>query len=483
MIDHVLDWWSKRAPINRRAFGFAGTGVVTIRNRPMTHILSKRRTVLLLIFTPFLLLSACKTGGETQAPDLTAGSPADSQTTGVISAEGDVAFGPGDFILAEPAAGLSDLSSYTATLSLSFAGTEAGESSQWSKTYVMLASQEPLARWLTTESSGDLPDLDAVFMAEADGAAYERLGENACTAIVIEQGNSLGERLEPAGFLTGVIGAEEAGSETVNDTAANHYTFDQRALGQSGLAESTGEMWVASEGGYIVRYLVTTQGDATYFGEGIEGTLTWDYELTEVNGTINIDLPADCPAGMVDAPLLPDASNVLNVPSVLAYETASSPADVAAFYQEEIPGLGWTLVEEPNITDTVTSLDFTRGEEALTVLSSAGDGGTKVHILLDRSSGLAVTVDPPVTATGETPLLPDATNVVNAAGLLSYQTASTPEEATTFYKDQLPALGWTLVGETNMGSGISITFTMSEKTMSILIAAVGSSTYITITTG
>ena len=72
---------------------------------------------------------------------------------------------------------------------------------------------------------------------------------NACTASVIEQGASLSEIWEPAGFLTGVIGADEAGSETVNGAAAQHYTFDERVLGQSGVAKSTGEMWVASDGG------------------------------------------------------------------------------------------------------------------------------------------------------------------------------------------------------------------------------------------
>ena len=61
-------------------------------------------------------------------------------------------------------------------------------------------------------------------MAEADGTAYTWRAENDCTATLSEAGASLSDRLEPAGFLNGVIGADEAGSETVNDVAANHYT-------------------------------------------------------------------------------------------------------------------------------------------------------------------------------------------------------------------------------------------------------------------
>ena len=55
----------------------------------------------------------------------------------------------------------------------------------------------------------------AVFMAETDGASYERHGEGACTANVVVAGDSLAERFEPAGFLTGLMGADAAGSAGV----------------------------------------------------------------------------------------------------------------------------------------------------------------------------------------------------------------------------------------------------------------------------
>ena len=339
-----------------------------------------------------MVLSACKSATEapvqesqTLESQIPEAQTSEVHTPEVLTVQGEVAFGPGDFILPEPAAGLPALSSYKATLNLSFEGMEAGRPNQWSKTYVMLTAQEHPARWLTIQSSGDLPDLDAVFMAEADEAAYEQRGENACNATMIDPGNSLAEWWEPAGFLTGVIGAEGAGAETVNDVAASHYTFDERALGLLGLAQSTGEMWIASDGGYIVKYLVTTQGDADYFGEGIEGTLTWDYELTDVNQPVTITLPDDCPAGMVNAPSLPDATNVLNMPGILAYDTASSLADAAAFYQEQIPNLGWALMGQPTIRETDALMEFTQGDQILTVLITTDTGATTIKILLGKA--------------------------------------------------------------------------------------------------
>lgn len=345
----------------------------------MTHLLSRRRAILLMMLIPLLVSLACITilGNDSQA---------DSQASDdELIVQTDMVFGPGDFILPETKAGLSELSSYKATLVMSFEGTREGSRQQWSKTYAMLVSTDPEARQLTIEATGDNPDPISVFMAEADGAAYELQGENACSANVIEPENSLAENWELAGFLAGVHGAERAGNETVNNVAADHYTFDERALGQLDIAKSTGEIWVASNGGYLVKYVLTTTGNADYFGDGTEGTLTWDYELIDVNQPITLELPADCPAGMVNAPQLPDASDVLNMPSVLSYNTSTSLTEAAAFYQQQIPTLGWGAQGEPAITDTSAKLTFTQGDKTMTILISAGEANTEVSILVSKT--------------------------------------------------------------------------------------------------
>jgi len=329
-------------------------------------VMSRRGTMLLLVLMPVLVSLACVTltGG---------GSPA------------EVVFGSGPFTFPDATTGLLDLSSYKATLVLSFEGTRDGQTQQWSRTYVMLTTKEPAARLLTIDKTGDASNPDPVFIAEMDGAAYERRGENNCIANAIDQGNLPAEQLEPASFLTGVIGAEEAGSDTINEIAVDHYTFDERALGQSGVTQSTGEMWVASEGGYLVKYLLTTKGDADHFGEGIEGALTSTYELTDVNQPITFKLPDDCPAGLVDAPLLPDASEVLNVPGMLKYDTATSLADASAFYQEQLSDLGWRLIGEPAITETTVWMDLAQGNQIMSVMISTDGAGTKVNIVLGKA--------------------------------------------------------------------------------------------------
>ena len=337
----------------------------------MKHF-TKINPLIAFLLVPALISLACNT--LTRPPASNA--PPES-----ITIETDITFGSGDLVIPDPQAGLAELSSYQATLTLAFDGTRDGQPETWSKSYVMLATNEPPARQWAIETSGGTSRI----LAEMDGMSYEKRGEDACLANTISENDPLTERLELASFLTSVVGADEAGSETVNDVAANHYTFDQLALGQQDLTESTGELWVASEGGYIVKYVLTTKANAEFFGEGMEGTLTWDYQVSDVNAPLVLTQPDDCPLGLVDAPTLPDASNVVNLGGMLAYETSSSVADVVAFYQEQLPALGWTLQGEPAITEANALLTYTMGAKTRTIIISSSETSTEVRVLVSKT--------------------------------------------------------------------------------------------------
>lgn len=340
----------------------------------MTRLKPYKHWAFVWVAFPLLISLAC---------NALSGLPRGSQP-GEVTIHQDMIFGPGSFIYMDPRAGLADLSSYKATLTMTFDGTRDGQAEKWSKTYVMLATKDPQARQWNIENTGDLPNLDPVFLAEMNGTDYARRGEEACSATAIREGDLLSDRLEPATFLTGVIGAEEAGSETVNGAAANHYTFDQRALVQQGITESTGEVWVATEGGYVVKYLLNTKANADYFGEGLEGTLTLDYELTDVNKKVTLKLPVDCPPGLVDAPQLQDASNVVSSPGLLSYDTSASIADSVAFYQKGLKDQGWKSVQDPAVSESTTILTYTKTDQIMSIILAAKDGKTTVTIIIGR---------------------------------------------------------------------------------------------------
>lgn len=349
----------------------------------MAHKTHNNWISLLGILMPLLASLACLTGTAV-IPDSTS-MPDPASTPEVGPVEVDLQVGPGDLFYPDPRAGLVDLATYKGTLAISFEGTENGQPQPWSKTYVMLYSREPAARQLTIDSTGSISAGEPAFLAEVNGVAYDIQEGGVCIGSVLDPANSFAQQLEPAGMLTGLLGAEAAGYEAVNSIEADHYTFDERALAQAGLNHSTGEVWVASSGGYIVRYLLTTTGDAEYFGEGFKGTMRWDYQLTDVNQPLTFGLPADCPQGLVDAPLLPEASIVLSLSGFLKYDTTSSLSEVVAFYQSRMLDLGWTPLGEPALTDTTAFFEFTQGDQILSIVSVTGEASTTVQIALSRS--------------------------------------------------------------------------------------------------
>ena len=140
---------------------------------------------------------------------------------------------------------------------MSFDGTNNGQPQQWSRTYALLVTQTPAARQLTVDTSEG--GAAQVYMADVNNTHYEQHGSDPCVASAIAAPDTFAQQWEPAGFLDSVIGADEAGMETVNNVAANHYTFDERAQGAAGFAKSTGELWIASEGNYLVRYTLVTK--------------------------------------------------------------------------------------------------------------------------------------------------------------------------------------------------------------------------------
>jgi hypothetical protein len=395
--------------------------------------------------------------------------------------------------------GLSDLPSYRATLTVSFQGTIVEQPADWTRTYTLLVSQDTPARQLTINAS-DASD-GPLMRVEIDGAFYEWQEGGLCVASVPEAGASPSEVLEPAGFLNSVIGAEEADSETVNGIASMRYTFDESAQAASGIAESTGELWIASEGGYLVRYTLETTAGPFYFGEGIEGTLTWDYQLEDVGSPLVIELPSDCPPPLLDLPMLPDAADILEVPGMSSYTTTSNLEETLAFYQEQVSALGGQIVNPPLLMESTAFLGFTLGDRSILLIADSDlagtiidvyemDDATQLGILAEvpdergpqpeptESSSATLTCEP---GTSSVPITPDASSFQDMGMALSYMTAMSMEEVTAFYEEHLAALG-AQVSSPMPATDFMAMLNVQQNTLSyaITLAPMGNTTNVTI---
>jgi hypothetical protein len=294
--------------------------------------------------------------------------------------------GPGSFSMAEPAAGLDTITTYRATLKKSFTGTVDGASSTWSVTAEHVHVADENADRLTVETTGSAPENPGEVVSVA-GVVYAVVPGRDCVAGTIEGAESTWNAVELARSIPPVVGAEAAGTDTIGGIAANHFTFDQRAVGIASPATASGEVWTAAEGGHLLKYALRVEGGPEYFGTGTTGTATWEYELFDLNASIAIAIPEGCPAGLVDAPTLPDATSVVSGPGLLSYTTATDIKGVMSFYEGRAQALGWTRTSEPLSDKEIGVLEYSSAQGAVTVLVQTAAGTTTVRIVVDPGTG------------------------------------------------------------------------------------------------
>lgn len=82
-----------------------------------------------------------------------------------------------------------------------------------------------------------------------------------------------------------------APDETVNGTPCAHYTYDVQDIpAEYGTVDARGQIWVALDGGYVVRYALEAVGTFSEYFQG-EGTLKLTYDTLDVGADIEINPP------------------------------------------------------------------------------------------------------------------------------------------------------------------------------------------------
>ncbi len=292
--------------------------------------------------------------------------------------------GPGSFSLSEPAAELNRLTFYRATLRSEFNGTMERQPTQWSETFHLAASYKPRVRLLTVERTG-APSSRTFVSGEIAGVFYSRDGDKPCGASVLETPIEPTAIAEPARLLLPAFGAEEVSPrESLQGLPVKHYRFDERAIGAEAPTKAAGEIWTAAEGGFVVKYMLRVEGGRAFFGKDIQGTMTWEYELDDVNQAFVVEPPPGCPLGLVDAPRLPNATERVNRPGFLTYKTSGDLKRTIEFYEQQMPAAGWQASEQKYITENLASFEFTQGERRLSLVITSKAGITTVRVLLER---------------------------------------------------------------------------------------------------
>lgn len=327
----------------------------------------------------------------TQAPPVATEAPAESEGGQLEEAELD---------LNTSVSGLETLSSYRAAFRFDWNGTKGGQPVTGFMEMRSAFVREPAAQELYFEGQG--------FEAGEDQGlgkvAFIQVGDTAW----FYEGESDSWMQVPAGsldFATGLFfqpqdllqdfdvikGRRSPVPRQVNGVQCQVYKFNEKDFDLTtggDVTRADGEVCVAVDGGYVVQLVVDADFRYTDPEEVFEeGNIKMTFDITEVNQPISIEPPAEAEAqagGREDVPMLPDADVEIASPGFISYRTASSVSEAAQFYQDEMPGRGWTADEGSMIFDENALLHYNKGSETADVIIGRDENGTSVLITIGQ---------------------------------------------------------------------------------------------------
>jgi hypothetical protein len=285
--------------------------------------------------------------------------------------------GPGELDLPSVSKGSDSLDSYQLSLETLFSGAYEGKDFE-----VFTAIEYRLIRSQATE-------LTVLHHQDGEGAPFElsyaRIGDSTyikssqdefCSAgspeeTGLESGPSLASLVNS---FPGIYGAEQAGNEEVNGIPTIYYTFDERSISALPGSQASGEVWIAEQGGWVMRYRLSLSSPGS--------EQTWLYELSQVNSLESVPLPEGCYPVLSDLPIVKDAAGLVRLPGFMFYTTQASIDETLFFYRDQMTGLGWT--EQPGLPfEDMTTALFTKGaahESVVLVSLTQGAAGLEVKV-------------------------------------------------------------------------------------------------------
>ncbi|MGQ9717970.1 MAG: hypothetical protein ACUVR6_09845 [Anaerolineae bacterium] len=337
-----------------------------------------------------LAAMACSLGGKTATPppEATSAPPSGGQpTTPPPSPTEEPATEEAPPLEIAPDA-LENLNSYRARL-VSRQRVEGGATE--TITMEQEETREPAARRIViTAEGGDNPGTtelvqigNTFWMCSPDGGCIQtqQSGE--------ESTPTFGEGMiwKPEDFAS--YDYRYVGRDTVNGIRSRHYTLNMDPEMLAGLTEGTVtaaevNLWVADEPGmpaYATRFTISWTGTQED-GKKIQGE--WSYEVYDVNQPITIQPPEGATGMPEDIPVYPGATDQSIMGNLIMFSSADPVADVAEFYRNEMPGLGWTAGEESTLGNMVTQ-EWTKGNrKASLMLTPKDEGGCNVMISIEQ---------------------------------------------------------------------------------------------------
>jgi hypothetical protein len=294
--------------------------------------------------------------------------------------------------LASRDTGLDALTSYRLSWHAEWKSMDQGKADQGAWDWIEEYTSDPKAHHLSmsTPDSSDPTKTSAFEMWQIGDTSYMKNGaDQTCTSFSSEgAGNDIQKGTFNPSMLGSIEDAKYVGRDTVNGIPTKHYKYNSKSGMLAALGEASGETWVATDGGYVVKDMVKWTGGGGLFGLGASTTATgdgsWTWELSDANKPFEIKPPAGCEGSQLDLPMMPDASEKSRFGDMISYKTAGKPADVATFYKKELAAAGWKPEGDPTEMGDVVMLNYAKDDQKLGVMITASDGAMQVILTVSK---------------------------------------------------------------------------------------------------
>jgi len=172
--------------------------------------------------------------------------------------------------------------------------------------------------------------------------------------------------------------------EEVNGVKTDHYTVKNAYLITGNPTSVKGEVWLAQEGGYVVRFTGEAEGDFEIQGDSATGTVTWEYNVSKINQSIDVKLNSECEAAakaIDEFPFPANATDPVRSSDLLSFNSPDEPGVVAGFLRAQLPGKGWKIISEDDSQAPLIIMTIENGSFKMDVTITPGDaGGSSVII-------------------------------------------------------------------------------------------------------
>ena len=390
-----------------------------------------------------------------------------------------------DDLLLNPVIGLDQLTGYKASLQQDLTGTLDGQPYERHIDYEL--SKQPYSGAFDYSNSVSGTDIRSISLRliSLDEAFYEwKQDQSEC------RGSNTSPTdyavTDPASLLIPVKNGDFVGKENVNGIDSSHYTFDRGSLPVAKGSENvTGELWIANNGGYVVKYLLNVTLPGKITGKDLEISQTWVYQLELLGQKDAISLPEGCRAVPVEITPMEGSKNISYDSGSLTFETSTKADEVVDFYLDHLSTLGWQPPEkQPQGAITAPFLmNFRKGAQVLTLfLSGSDDNLMNVEIqistipnspsksetdLTSTPSGIlttAPTIDPVESGLPEDiPLYPGSFNLMETGEFVMFIAPDPIDVVVSFYHEQLITNEWTLTNEISASNTVTQSWSKNNK--------------------